>query len=328
MIFDVTRHKFSEAILTLLFFAAAATMGAMWLFPVSDTILGGAEAPLAGYIAEFQQTYPALSALLLGLLYIYMVVVLSRSTVRVAMYPVTTLSAFGVTSVLLFGALSSGSYLPLAVSALFVVEAFSRLMHCFRPSLQAHYLFSAMVALGALPLFDKSFVALVVILPIFVLIIRATLRETVLTILGLLIPTFIYCYVVWLLGGDFGDSFMAVWCENFVSSHLSLAEYLTIPRLVYLGVVMFMQLLTSVLYFATPLSLGTGAREVWRVLQFAMVVLLVSLLVVPAASPALVVAMTLLSATMIPLLLQYASAINSVLAYLILILVTFAPLLA
>ena len=89
-----------------------------------------------------------------------------------------------------------------------------------------------------------------------------------------------------------------------------------------------MQLLTSVLYFATPLSLGTGAREVWRVLQFAMVVLLVSLLVVPAASPALVVVMTLLSATMIPLLLQYASAINSVLAYLILILVTFAPLLA
>jgi hypothetical protein len=328
MILDVTRHKFSEALLTLIFFAVVISMAAIFVFPEVSNVIGGAEAPLAPFINSFRSSHPTMSGLLLGLIYIYIVLRISRSTVRMGLYPAVTLAAIPISSVVLFGSLYSDGYTILALSALLVAEAYGRLLYCFSPSVRPHYLFSAMVALGALPLFDKSFVALVVILPIFVLIIRATLRETVLTILGLLIPTFIYCYVVWLLGGDFGDSFMVVWCDNLVSSHLSLAEYLTIPRLVYLGVVMFMQLLTSVLYFATPLSLGTGAREVWRVLQFAMVVLLVSLLVVPAASPALVVAMTLLSATMIPLLLQYASAINSVLAYLILILVTFAPLLA
>lgn len=326
MILDVTRHKFAEALLTLLFFAVAIAVAALFLFPDVSTIVGGAEAPLAVYIKEFRVAHPTLSPVVLGLLYVYTVLRLSRATVRVGLYPTTTLSAIALCSVMLFGALASNDYALLSISALLVAEAFGRLMYCFSHSVRPHFLFSAMAAFGAMPLVDKAFVPLALALPLLVLILRGTLRETLLTLLGLALPTFVYCYVVWLMGGDFGEAFMDVWGDNSISSHLSLATYMTIPRLVFLGFVLFLQLLTSVIYFSTPLSLGNGVRDAWRVMQFALVVLIVSLLFLPAASSSLIVAMVLLSAVMLPILFQYASAVNSALAYVMLIAAAFVPL--
>lgn len=326
MILDVTRHKFSEALLTLLFFAAAITAGAVWIYPLSDVEVGSISAPLAHYIAEFQMVNPLISAVFLGLLFMYMIVRLSRTTVRVSLYPATTLAAFSVTSVLLFGALTSANYGILAMCALFVAEAFSRLMYCFSPSLLPHYLFSAMMALGALPLFDSAFVPLAIVVPLFVIISRATLRETVLVLLGITLPTFIYCYVVWLFGGNFVDSFMAVWGDDLLLSRTEMSTYLTPLRLVYLGVVLFLQLFTSVLYVATPLTLSNAARDVWRVMQLAVLVLLASLLLLPAASPAIVVALALLTGVMLPLLLQHTSMFISILLYILLFAVSFLQL--
>lgn len=326
MILDVTRHKFSEAIVTLLFFAVAFAIAAMVLFPDSSTIVTGSEAPLAPYIRSFCADHSLLSPILLGLLYVYMVLRLSRSTVRVGLYPNTTLAAIALCSVLLFGALASGDYAMLCVGALLVAEAYGRLLYCFSPSLHAHYLFSAMVAFGALPLVDAAFLPLSILIPVVVVVFRATLRETAITLFGLAAPAFVYSYVMWLLGGDFVQGFVDVWGSLLAPSSLSLVTYLTLPRLVFLGFILFLQLLSVVVYLTTPMSLANGVREVWRVLIISVVILVVSLLLLPAASPSLIVAMVLLAAIMLPILMQYASALNSVLAYLLLVLLTFIPL--
>ena len=326
MILDVTRHKFSEAIVTLLFFAVAISIAAMVLLPETSTIVTGSEAPLAPYIRSFCADHSLLSPILLGLLYVYMVLRLSRSTVRVGLYPNTTLAAIALCSVLLFGALASGDYAMLCVGALLVAEAYGRLLYCFSPSLHAHYLFSAMVAFGALPLVDAAFLPLSILIPVVVVIFRATLRETAITLFGLAAPTFVYSYVMWLLGGDFVQGFVDVWGGLLAPSSLSLVTYLTLPRLVFLGFILFLQLLSVVVYLTTPMSLANGVREVWRVLIISVVILIASLLLLPAASPSLIVAMVLLAAIMLPILMQYASALNSVLAYLLLVLLTFIPL--
>lgn len=326
MILDVTRHKFSEAIVTLLFFAVAFAIAAVVRFPDSSAVVVESEAPLAPYIRSFCADHSLLSPILLGLLYVYMVLRLSRSTVRVGLYPNTTLAAIALCSVLLFGALASGDYAMLCVGALLVAEAYSRLLYCFSPSLHAHYLFSAMVAFGALPLVDAAFLPLAILIPIVVVIFRATLRETAITLFGLAAPTFVYSYVMWLFGGDFVQGFVDVWGSLLAPSSLSLVTYLTLPRLVFLGFILFLQLLSVVVYLTTPMSLANGVREVWRVLIISVVILVVSLLLLPAASPSLIVAMVLLAAIMLPILMQYASALNSVLAYLLLVLLTFIPL--
>jgi hypothetical protein len=326
MILDVTRHKFSEAIVTLLFFAVAFAIAAVVLLPETSTIVTGSEAPLAPYIRSFCADHSLLSPILLGLLYVYMVLRLSRSTVRVGLYPNTTLAAIALCSVLLFGALASGDYAMLCVGALLVAEAYGRLLYCFSPSLHVHYLFSAMVTFGALPLVDAAFLPLSILIPVVVVVFRATLRETAITLFGLAAPTFVYSYVMWLLGGDFVQGFVDVWGSLLAPSSLSLVTYLTLPRLVFLGFILFLQLLSVVVYLTTPMSLANGVREVWRVLIISVVILVVSLLLLPAASPSLIVAMVLLAAIMLPILMQYASALNSVLAYLLLVLLTFIPL--
>jgi hypothetical protein len=132
--------------------------------------------------------------------------------------------------------------------------------------------------------------------------------------------------MVWLFGGNFVDSFMAVWGNDLLLSRTEMSAYLTPLRLVYLGVVLFLQLFTSVLYVATPLTLSNAARDVWRVMQLAVLVLLASLLLLPAASPAIVVALALLTGVMLPLLLQYTSMFISILLYMLLFAVSFLQL--
>jgi hypothetical protein len=183
-----------------------------------------------------------------------------------------------------------------------------------------------MVAFGALPLVDAAFLPLSILIPVVVVVFRATLRETAITLFGLAAPTFVYSYVMWLLGGNFVQGFVDVWGGLLAPSSLSLVTYLTLPRLVFLGFILFLQLLSVVVYLTTPMSLANGVREVWRVLIISVVILVVSLLLLPAASPSLIVAMVLLAAIMLPILMQYASALNSVLAYLLLVLLTFIPL--
>lgn len=326
MILDVTRHKFSEALLTLIFFAVVISMAAIFVFPEVSNVIGGAEAPLAPFINSFRSSHSTMSGLLLGLIYIYIVLRISRSTVRVGLYPAVTLAAIPISSVVLFGSLYFDGYAILALSALLVAEAYGRLLYCFSPSVRPHYLFSAMVAFGAMPLIDTAFVPFSLVIPFIVIVERRTLREIVLILFGLSLPSFVYCYLSWLGGANFVECFMDMWAEYMVSSHLSLAAYLTLPRLVFLGVVLFLQLLTSVVYVTMPLSINAGVRDVWRMLQLSMVVLLVSLLLLPASSPSLIVAMTLLSSIMLPLLFQYASLAQSVLAFILLIVATFAPI--
>lgn len=327
MILDVTRHKFSEALLTLLFFAVAISVVAMFLSPHVSGIVEGVEAPLAIYLNSFRAEYPLMSAILLCLLYIYIVLRISRSTVRVGLYPSTTLAAIPICSVALFGALCTYDYAVVALSALLIAEAFGRLQYCFAPSIRPHHLFSAMVAFGALPLIDTAFVPFSLIIPLFVIIMRGTLREIVLILFGLALPSFAYCYISWLCGSNFIECFIDMWANIMASSRLSLVAYLTLPRLVFLGVIFFLQLATSVVYVSTPLSINTGVREVWRILQFSVVVLLASLLLLPAASPSLIVAMVIISAIMYPLLFQYVSVMQSVLVYILLIISTFIPIL-
>ena len=153
----------------------------------------------------------------------------------------------------LFGSVVSSDYPLLIVVALLIAEAFGRLLYCFGPSVRAHYLFSAMCAFGALPLVDSALLPLAVAVPIAVILLRLTLRETVLTLLGSALPTFVYCYAMWLSHHSFYDSLLSVW--NLSSISLSSLEcYLTPPRLVFIAIVVFLQLAVTLIYLTSRVT--------------------------------------------------------------------------
>lgn len=322
MILDVSRHKFSEGLVTLLLFAVVASVAVALAYGDAPEILGGAQAPLQPFIKQFQVNHPVLTPILFGLLYVYSVLRVSRVTVRVDLYTLGTMAGVALSGVALFGAVVSADYALLIVVAMVVAEAFGRLFYCFGHSVRSHYLFSAMLAFGAMPLVDGALIPLALLIPLLTIAIRSTVRESLLVLLGLATPTFIYCYVVWLLNGDFGQAFLSIWNNFALSSHLSLAAYLTLPRLFYLGVLVFLYLATAMVWYSVSLPLMSGARFVWYILHLAMLLLIASLLLLPTVSASLLVAISLVVAVMLPLLFIQASTLQGVLAYMLLVVAT------
>ena len=127
---------------------------------------------------------------------------------------------------------------------------------------------------------------------------------------------------MWLLNGDFGLAFLSIWDNFEVSSFQALGIYFTMPRLIYLGVLILSYLATTMIWFNVSLPLMSGARYVWYTLHVSMLLLVVSLLFLPMASASLVVAMSLVVAVMLPLLFLQVTTIQGVLAYLLLVAAT------
>lgn len=320
MILDITRHKFSEAIATLLLFVIAATVAVATLYyaPRSE-VLSGDYAPLGELLFSFRVAHPVWSISLFALLYLYAVLRLSRATVRVALYPQGTLAAISLCAVALFGVVVSSDYPLLIIVALLVSEAFGRLLYCFGPAVRPHYLFTAMLALGTMPLVDSALLPLCVVIAIAVVLMRLTLRETAITLVGSLLPTFVYCYVMWLMHNSFSDTLMSVWNLSYVAVE-SVGDYFTPTRIIFLGIMLFLQLATTLLYFTSSVTVTRATRDMWRVLMVAFVVLVATLFVVRMPLPSVVVAIALLVAVMLPMLFVRAGSLQTLVIYLLLLL--------
>ena len=314
MIFDVARHKFSEGLLTLVFFALIATVAAL-MGEVALPVEGGA--PLRGFIDNLAWQYPVASSLALFPILIYAGLRLARSTVRVNIYSASSLGVVALGAVAMFGCIISTNYLYLAVVALLLSELLGRLLYCFGASVRVGYLFTSMLALGAMPLVDSALIPLALVLPVIVMLMRGTLREVIIILFGLASPTLFYCYIVWLMGGEFDAAFWSIW--NFVlsSQHEVLISYLTLPRLILLGVFFFLDICSIIFYFRVRVTLLDSARTIWKLLIALQLMLVVLLVVLPISSPALVVALMLMMVVAMPQFFIGVSVPIATIAYLI-----------
>lgn len=313
MIFDVARHKFSEGLLTLVIFALIASVAVLVGGDVSP-VVGGA--PLRGFIDNLAVGYPVASAIALFPLLIYAGLRLARSTVRVGIYSASSLGVVALGAVSLFGCVVSTNYLYLTVVALLVSEVLGRLLYCFGANVRVGYLFTAMLALGAMPLVDNALIPLALVLPLIVMLLRGTLREVIIILVGLAVPTLLYCYIVWLMGGDFDAAFWSIWNTSPLSQHEAIVAYLTLPRLIFLGVILFFDICSIISYYRARVTLLDSARIVWRLLMLLQVMLVVLLVVMPISSPALVVALMLMMVIVLPQFFIGVSVPIATIAYL------------
>ena len=316
MIFDVARHKFAEGLFTLLLFAVVAVAVAGFNFSHAPVVEGCSDgAPLGVLIDDFATKHRVLALILVLPMYIAAVLRISRPTARLGMYATGTLAAVALSSIALFGVVLAPGYFRLLCVALLFAEMLGRLVYCFGPNMRAHLLFTSMLSLGTLPLVDISLLPVAVIIPVIVIVVRGTLRESIITIVGVLLPTFIYCYVMWLLGGSFALAGEEIYDALFASCRVELAGYLAMPRLVFLGVLLFLQLASLLYYTSERITLTGTARSVWALLMLLFVALVATLLLLPAASPAIIVALALTMSVMIPLFFLRAGMLLAVLAY-------------
>lgn len=314
MIFDVARHKFSEGLLTLIIFALIASV-AVLVGEVTLPVEGGA--PLRGFIDNLAVQYPVASALALFPLLIYAGLRLARSTVRVSIYSASSLGVVALGAVVMFGSIVSTNYLYLAIVALLISELLGRLLYCFGANVRVGYLFTAMLALGAMPLVDNALIPLALVLPVIVMLLRGTLREMIIILFGLAAPTLLYCYIVWLMGGEFDAAFWGIWNTTLSSQHEAIIAYLTLPRLIFLGVILFFDICSIISYFRVRVTLLDSARIVWRLLIAMQLMLVVLLVAMPISSPALVVALMFMMVVVLPQFFISVSAPIATVAYIL-----------
>lgn len=315
MIFDVARHKFSEGLITLMFFALVAMVAALFS---ADVVEVQASAPMHGVIQQFATKHSVLSALLMFPLLIYSGLRFARAAVRIGLYSSSSLALLALGGVAMFALITTPNYLSLMVIVLLVSELLGRILYCFGPNMHLGYLFTAMLAMGILPLVDSSLIPFVLVLLFLVVIVRRSIRETLISLVGTVLPTFIYCYIVWLLNGEFGAVFMEIWNMSMEGAGNGvLLSYLTIPRLVFLGVTLFLSICSLIAYYGVRVTLVDSSRVVWRLLIVLELILVAMLVFMPIASPAVVVILVFVMTLMLPHLFVRIDVLTATVAYLI-----------
>ena len=315
MIFDVARHKFSEALVTLMLFALASAVAAMF---VTDVVVIDGGAPLSGVISQFSNRHPLLTSILMFPMLMYSGLRYARAAVRVGLYSVSSLGLLALGGVAMFACTTSANYLNLMIVVLLVSELLGRLLYCFGANMSISYLFTSMLAVGVIPLVDSSLIPFALVVPLIVIFLRGTLRESVITLVGVASPTFVYCYLVWLFGGYFDVAFVDIWGGNILEvGHEMLLSYLTIPRLIFLGVTLFLSVCSIIAYAGVRVTLVDSARTIWRLLIALQIMLVATLLLVPSASPSVVVVLVLVMTQMLPQLFIRVDVVTTTFAYLI-----------
>ena len=315
MIFDVARHKFSEGLLTLLFFAVVAMVVA---FAVGggEPAMGGA--PLQGFVESIPLNHPILSAIAMLPLIVYSGLRFSRAAVRVGIYSASTLAPVALAGVVMFACVTTPSYLSLMLVILLVSEVLGRLFYSMGANMRIGFLFTSMLSLGVMPLVDSALIPLAILLPLVVIFMRGTFRETIVTLVGVASPTFLYCYVVWLLGGEFNVAFLDIWSvENLLVQCSSVVVYLTLPRLIFVGLTLFANLCSILVYCNVRVTLVDSTRAIWRLLILLEILLVAMLLLTPSASPAVVALLLLVMTLMLPQLFIRLDGYIATIAYLI-----------
>lgn len=279
-------------------------------------VVGGA--PLRSFIDGLEVKYPVASAVALLPLVVYAGLRFARAAVRVGIYSASTLAPIALGGVAIFSSLTTPNYLYMMVVVILVAEVLGRLFYCFGANMRTSFLFTAMLALGAMPLVDSALIPLTLALPVIVIFVRGTLRETIITLAGVAFPTFVYCYIVWLLGGEFDAAFMDMWSVDSVAmQHSAVLSYLTVSRLIQLGVTLFLNICSIIVYNSVRVTLVDSARVIWRILIALQVMLVAMLMLMPSASPAVVTVLLLVMTTMLPQLFIRVDVYVATIAYLI-----------
>lgn len=319
MILDIARHKFYEALLVV---ALLALFGVVSSYLLADDVLAHATlatAPLQPLLHRFSLAHPALAAVLSFVLIVATSLRLTRSTIVHSLFQMSSLSTMSLSAVIILGLGLHGNILANLVVAYLASEALHRICYCVAPTPKLHYLFTAFMALGAMPLVDSSMLAPALVAPVVIMLSRKKPREVVVALLGLITPLFAYSYICWVEGSTFFGGFATIWQGMLTPSALADGNYLSLPRLIMLGAVAFVQICTSLIYFNDRLSISLISREIWKMLQTIVLLFTLCFVVLPSTTAASFLVVGLCISMMSPLLFtKFTGSISMTAFYLLL----------
>lgn len=318
MIFDVARHKFHEGIITLIIIAIATVIigVAHPIVPPSELV---ATTPWQATLNNFEVAHPIVAALVGIVLMMHASIRLSHATLHSKLYPTSSVAPMALSALMLLCTATEGEMLSTLLCAVLCAEFLGRMLYSMRHNARLHHIFSAMAALGTMPLIDSSTLAIVALFPLLLISLHCRIRETIVATVGLALPIFLYCYITWLMGGSFNAEIALLWERMLLPSAQPIESYMTLGRLSFFATTLFLQLCVMVIYHNERLSMTLVARNSWTMMQLCFVLLVALLAFTPSLSPASFTVVMLFVAAMLPLFFQKINPTISVISYVVLI---------
>lgn len=298
MILDIARHKFYEGLITLIM----TTIMLVTLLVASTGDSGIATAPESAAMSLVSTATLGngfIEGVIVVILYVLSILSLSRFTLRTRIYPTSTMAPLALCAVMIMPMIVVGDALHQAVVVALMTLALGNMFFCFSHRRCVHRLFAAMVAAGLLAVVDGSLIIVPLVMCWVLIAARKKFREALATVVGMLLPLFTFCYVEWLLGGEFGDSALVWWRGVTANLSLNILDNLTLTRMIYIAFIIFLQATSMVLNFSHRDLHTSVVRGAWRAMQLLFVAILCSLLLLPSAADSSLTALVVMAASML-----------------------------
>lgn len=317
MIFDVARHKLIEAIITLSIIALATVICNIAI--PSAEVVDTTTAPLGMLIAEFQQSHNIISTILGFVLIFRLSMMVTRTTVRTRIYDANSFGAMSVVPLAIMMLATPYTMLTTIVVAMLVAEAMRRIFFAFSSEQRINAIFTAMLALGTLPLIDSPLFVVVCALPLIVIALRCSLRDFIIAVVGMILPIFTYAYIVWCLGGDFGATIEMFYHSMLTPSLVDVEALFTLPRIGAIVILLLVGLCSVVFYAMNSRSMKPATRHTWDFMISSVLLLCGAFVLLPSITATSLVVITMLVSTMTPMLFLRLGTLLSMLIYVVIL---------
>lgn len=269
MKFDLARQPIVPAFFTL-FILAWVAVGITPSLPSVEMgadlgVSGGSPSPLrllmpSTMVDAFSMAHPSWSAFLTLLAFLFSGVTLGRQAIRYNLYTVGTCISVPLYLFIILcvgvEALSLKSIFGTMLFA-FAMKNFYRMFRTgdtFDANFRAAFYLSAM-----LMLMPKS-LPVALLLPYALFLFHRTLREAVVTLAGLCFFPFVWCYLNWMMGGEFLAPCLELWSGWSQGAFFDTFSLLNPLQFVGLGVVLLLDLMSVYLFLSDIYGVGTKPR--------------------------------------------------------------------
>lgn len=189
----------------------------------------------------------------------------------------TTLS-MPISALLACGIFVAPNMIEASVASLCFTVALYLLMRSLHAIEEKDSVFFASILLGIMPLLYSPSVVLIAVIPIAIFLLALSLRQSLLMIIGYIVPFFVASYIGWYSGNGFFDMGAQLF-SSFITPQMTAIEQVPYVAIVMASLILLL-LIWGVIYAAVRPTKTFALTRVRRALYFFLLVLLASLTII------------------------------------------------
>jgi len=301
MKFDIVRQPFVPAFLTLAALAVAAVGASDMPAAVAAPAADAPELWLPGEaVMRFQTAFPGWARAFACLLIIVAGIRTGHLTVRYNLYTVNTCLAIPLFGIIAGGLTAGNADFRTFLCSFLLILSIRHFCRSSSPNYAFDAIFRASLCLGTLILLCPKTLLLLSLLPLAIFRFNRTLRESVVAVAGLSLPTLVLCYVDWGAGHPFHAPLLAVGREFMQGSWFRLFAEMPLGTQISGCIFSICAIFALHTFFSNLYALGIKARRIF-VYHIEMLLLIAASLCLPDSPTAMLALWAVPAAVLLPL---------------------------